>query len=265
MAQAYLRSDKLNVTSLNPPGSLRRRQNSLSSRTFVRKLRNSSFQMDCVCLCARIPGCRWFRSMRPSAEVCWLKFLENNGITKLLSRALLKGTKERTSSQLAEEIESVGGRFSADSGNNSFSVNVEVMKPNLALGLDILADILQNPFFRRRRWLSRRRPKSPLSRPRTSRSPPWPETSCAKSSSANIRMPCAIADAPTRLEDHPADLMAFQKDYVVANNGVLAVFGDVKAEEVLKLVEKDFGTMPAGELALSQPLSPLCQTTYRCC
>ena len=44
----------------------------------------------------------------------------------------------------------------------------------------------------------------------------------------------------------PADLLAFQKEYVVANNGVLAVFGDVKAEEVLKLVEKDFGTMPIG-------------------
>ena len=72
---------------------------------------------------------------------------ENNGITRLLSRALLKGTKNRTSAQLAEEIESAGGRFGADSGNNSFSVNMEVMKPNLALGLNVLADILQNPIF----------------------------------------------------------------------------------------------------------------------
>ena len=43
----------------------------------------------------------------------------------------------------------------------------------------------------------------------------------------------------------------------MAKNGVIAIFGDVKAEEVLKLVEKDFGTMPAGKLALSEPPKPI--------
>ena len=38
----------------------------------------------------------------------------------------------------------------------------------------------------------------------------------------------------------PADLLAFQKEYVVAKNGVIAVFGDVKAEEVLRLGRKEF-------------------------
>ena len=55
----------------------------------------------------------------------------------------------------------------------------------------------------------------------------------------------------------PAHLADFKDNYVVAQNGVLAVFGDVKAEEVLRLVEKNFGAMPAGQLALSNPPKPV--------
>ena len=68
----------------------------------------------------------------------------DNGLTKLFSRVLLKGTKNRTAEQLAEEVESVGGSIGSEAGNNSFSVSLEVMEPDLELGLDVLADVLLN-------------------------------------------------------------------------------------------------------------------------
>ena len=68
----------------------------------------------------------------------------NNGLTKLFSRVLLKGTTNRTAEQLAEEIETVGGSIGSDAGNNSFSVSMEFMQPDLDLGLDILSDVLLN-------------------------------------------------------------------------------------------------------------------------
>ena len=43
------------------------------------------------------------------------------------------------------------------------------------------------------------------------------------------------------------DLAAFWKKYVVAKNGVIAVFGNVKAAEVKAMVEKAFAEMPAGD------------------
>jgi zinc protease len=49
----------------------------------------------------------------------------------------------------------------------------------------------------------------------------------------------------------PGRSKSIQEQFIVAENGVLAVFGDIKAEEVLRLVEKYFGTMPAGKLALA--------------
>src|SRR5438045_6564836 len=56
------------------------------------------------------------------------------------------------------------------------------------------------------------------------------------------------------------DLVDFRDRYVVGKNGVIYVFGDVKAGEVKQLVEQALGNMKAGALALtdaktSMPLS----------
>ena len=73
--------------------------------------------------------------------------VENNGITQLLARMLLKGTKTRDAEKIATEIESVGGNLDSYGGNNSFGVNAEVLSSDFATGLDLLADVLLNPTF----------------------------------------------------------------------------------------------------------------------
>jgi len=71
----------------------------------------------------------------------------NNGITSLLTRTLLKGTRRRSAEQLAREIESVGGHVDVYGGNNSFGLQLEVMRPDFRLGLEILTDVLRHPQF----------------------------------------------------------------------------------------------------------------------
>src|SRR6059058_2542090 len=72
---------------------------------------------------------------------------EDNGVTRLMAKVLLKGTKTRTAEQIANELESVGGSISTDAGNNSFSVSVDVMKPDVKLGVGLLSDVLLNATF----------------------------------------------------------------------------------------------------------------------
>src|ERR1039457_579178 len=72
---------------------------------------------------------------------------ENNGITQLTSRMLLKGTSRRSARDIATEIETVGGSIDSYGGNNSFGVNLEIMSSDFATGLDLLADVLLNPVF----------------------------------------------------------------------------------------------------------------------
>jgi zinc protease len=52
------------------------------------------------------------------------------------------------------------------------------------------------------------------------------------------------------------DLAAFRDQYLVARNGVLAVFGAVNAEEVRALVEAALASLPAGQPALATVPQP---------
>jgi zinc protease len=72
---------------------------------------------------------------------------DNNGITHLMGKALLKGTKTRTGEQLALQIESVGGSLDSYGGNNTFGVNAEVLSSDFNIGLELMADVLLNPIF----------------------------------------------------------------------------------------------------------------------
>ena len=58
------------------------------------------------------------------------------------------------------------------------------------------------------------------------------------------------------------DLLAFRDRYVVAKNGVISVFGNVKAAEVKELFEQTLAGMAPGELALTDvaPAPLLTQT-----
>ncbi|MBV9462831.1 MAG: insulinase family protein, partial [Verrucomicrobiae bacterium] len=51
---------------------------------------------------------------------------KNNGISSLLAKALLKGTKRRSAEQIVSSLESVGGSITSFSGNNSLGVSIEV-------------------------------------------------------------------------------------------------------------------------------------------
>ena len=71
----------------------------------------------------------------------------NNGISALLSKLLTKGTGTRNAQQLASEIEAIGGSLASDRGNQFFAVTAQVLSDDLAVGIDLVADVVQNPAF----------------------------------------------------------------------------------------------------------------------
>jgi zinc protease len=260
VAREYLRPDRLNVTSLNPPGSLAagngKEIQGVSSEISKFVLPNGLRLL--VREDPRLPLVSIYSGFRGGLLA---ETPEKNGISRLLSRTILKGTKNRTAAQLAQEIERAGGRFGADSGNNSFSVSMEVMKPDLALGLEVLADVLQNPTFPEEEVALEKAAQIAAIKAEDEQI-----TAVAK----NVMREKLFGSHPYALRGSgrpesvekitPADLEAFQEEYCVAENGVLAVFGDVKADEVLRLAQQYFGTMPAGKLALSEPPRPVAPT-----
>jgi len=72
---------------------------------------------------------------------------ETNGISHLLEHMAFKGTKRRNAQQIAEEIENVGGHLNAYTSREQTAYFARVLKADVPLALDILADILQHSVF----------------------------------------------------------------------------------------------------------------------
>src|SRR6266516_1643110 len=185
---------------------------------------------------------------------------QTNGITRLMAKVLLKGTKTRTAEQIANEIEAVGGSISSDAGNNNFRVSVDVMKPDVKLGVDLLSDVLLNATF----------PEKAIAREKEIQiAAIQQEEEQLTTVARNIMRQALFPQHPYALRSNGSvesiqrltqkDLLEFRDRYVVAKNGVIFVFGDVKAAEVKQLFEKALGGMKPGMLALTDmhPASPL--------
>jgi predicted Zn-dependent peptidase len=72
---------------------------------------------------------------------------DEHGISHLLEHMAFKGTKRRTSRQIAEEIEAVGGDLNASTSAESTGFYARVLKADVPLALDVLSDILTESTF----------------------------------------------------------------------------------------------------------------------
>ncbi|MGB5557932.1 MAG: pitrilysin family protein [Paracoccaceae bacterium] len=73
--------------------------------------------------------------------------LDQNGIAHFLEHMAFKGTKRRTALQIAEEIEDVGGYINAYTSRELTAFYARVLRADVPLALDVIADILLNPVF----------------------------------------------------------------------------------------------------------------------
>jgi len=72
---------------------------------------------------------------------------DQNGIAHFLEHMAFKGTTRRTALQIAEEIEDVGGYINAYTSREVTAYYARVLREDVALALDLIADIVLNPIF----------------------------------------------------------------------------------------------------------------------
>src|SRR5437868_942307 len=259
VAASYLTENNLTVISLNPKGSLATKTEGVKAGALgeIQKFELSNGLRLLVREDPRLPLVAMGAVFRGGLLA---ETPQTNGITRLMAKVLLKGTKTRTAEQIANEIEAVGGSISSDAGNNSFSVSVDVMKPDVKLGVDLLSDVLLNATF----------PEKAVAREKEIQMAAiQQEEEQLTSVARNIMRQALFSQHPYALRSNGSiesvqkltqkDLKEFRDRSVVAKNGVIYVFGDVKASEVKQLVEQTLGKMQPGALALTdaKPPTPL--------
>src|SRR4029077_17531807 len=69
------------------------------------------------------------------------------GLANLVASLLDEGTTTRSAKQIAEEIEFVGGTLATRTTEDFSTASVRILKKDLKLGFDLMADVLLRPAF----------------------------------------------------------------------------------------------------------------------
>jgi len=259
VAARYLTNENLTVVSLNPKGSLLAKTEAAKPVGVgeVQKFELSNGLRLLVRQDARLPLVAIGAVFRSGLLA---ETPQTNGITRLMAKVLLKGTKTRTAEQIANQIEAVGGSISSEAGNNSFAVSLDITKPDVKLGVQLVSDVLLNAIM----------PEEAIAREKEVQIAAIKQDEEQLTTVArNILRQALFTQHPYALRANGSvdsvqrltrkDLLEFRDRYVVAKNGVIFVFGDVKAAEVKQLFEQALAGMKPGTLALTDahPAAPL--------
>jgi zinc protease len=164
------------------------------------------------------------------------------GLASLAGELLDEGTVTRTSQQIAETVESIGGKIATFGEYQSSGVVAVFLSKDISLGLDIVPDVLTNASFpedKVQQSIERRiaQIKSRLDVPRTQASDVFNEI--IFKGTPQHRPAIGYADTVRNLTRE--DVVDFYRRYYVPNNAVLAIVGDIDKEDVKKKVEEVFG------------------------
>lgn len=173
--------------------------------------------------------------------------LELNGITHFLEHMLFKGTERRSARDIAYEIERVGGHLNAYTTRDYTTYYARVLKEDLPLAVDMLADILQHSQFSEAE-IKREKEVVVQEIGQTLDTP--------DDLVYDLLQECAFPDQPLgRTILGPAEtvrsftedrLRAFMKKHYTAGNMVLAAAGKVDHEALVDLAEKHFSGLQQG-------------------
>jgi zinc protease len=178
---------------------------------------------------------------------------DRTGLATFTAMMLRQGTTNRTADQISEAIDFVGGSLGASADVERTDVTARVLKKDFQVGLDLLADIVQNPNFPEKEIGIVR--NQLLASVRGMRDDP----SELASAHLDFALFGTIHPLGRSMSEQSVnaitrdDLVTFHGIYYRPNNAVLAVAGDVKAYEVIAAVKKAFGSWQKGDI----PPAPL--------
>jgi zinc protease len=170
------------------------------------------------------------------------------GLANLTSKLLIYGTKQRTAVQISDTLDFIGASLETGCSQDTASVSMTVLKKDLATGLDLLADILNQSTF----------PQAEIDRQKQAiiasirAAEEEPGTVAAKASAAAL-----FPDSPygRPVEGSEASVKALQqkglRDFFArnyrSNRSIIAVVGDVSEQEITKVLNGAFRTWAKGE------------------
>jgi zinc protease len=186
------------------------------------------------------------------------------GLAIMVSRLLDEGTETRTSFEIADAIESVGGAIDADGSFERIIVSAGVLNKDIDLGLELLSDLLMRPIFPQE-YVEKEKERtlaeivSAQDRPQVVAG--WAFNELVYQNHPLHRPSHGYPQTVERIERN--DLIDFHREYFVPNNVILSVVGDFRVPEILPKIEKTLGAWPARPIVFPTYPQPIRQTSKR--
>ncbi|MEZ5854167.1 MAG: pitrilysin family protein [Hyphomicrobiaceae bacterium] len=171
-----------------------------------------------------------------------------HGISHLAEHMAFKGTSRRSAKDIAEEIEQVGGEINAATSLDMTYYYSRVLKDDVEVALDILADIIQNSVFDEGE-LERERDVILQEIAATRDSPDDTVYDLFQDAAfPNQSLGRPILGTPESVRSFsPADLRAFLARRYKAGNMILSAAGNIKHDALVRMAENLFGGLQPGE------------------
>jgi predicted Zn-dependent peptidase len=167
-----------------------------------------------------------------------------NGLAHFLEHMVFKGTERRTAEDIAREMDSVGGMLDAFTSKEQICFNAKVLDEHLPIAFDVLADLMQRPKFdsedlKKERQVVLEEIKMDLDNPEYLLHDIftrgfWPNHSLGR--------PILGTPETVRRFDREAIHRRFQ-NWFGPDHILVTAAGNITHEQVLKLVEKEFGSL----------------------
>jgi zinc protease len=168
------------------------------------------------------------------------------GLASLTADLLTRGTAKRTGPELDRAIEFVGGSIEGDAGRDGAAVGLSVLKKDLGLGLDLLAEVLLQPVFPEAE-LKRRSEEVAAAIQRSEEDP----QTVARRAMAELLYPGHSYSRPVSgtaesvLRITREQVVAFHRENYGPGGAIIAVVGDVTLDEVRRELLARLGSWTA--------------------
>ena len=187
------------------------------------------------------------------------------GLANATAQMLREGTQSRTSVQIAEEIDRLGASLGAAGsfGSSQVVLNASGLSDNFDSWFALVVDVLLNPSF----------PKDELEKLKQRLRAQLRQQRSAANFLVNERFshavygdhPAAIVSPTSESLDAltQAALMKWHRERYAPQNALLAIAGDVRAEELIPQLEKWFGGWEMIDVKRPRPANPVPATARK--
>lgn len=179
------------------------------------------------------------------------------GVAMLTAALLDQGAGARTAEQIADAVDFVGGILSTGAGTDLTYVSAVVMKDSLPLAFQVMADVVRRPTFAPQE-IERQRQQA-LSGLKVAAEDPNSVAGQVIDRLIYGFHPYGLPGSGTAqslMSLTRQDIVDFHRQHYLPNNALLAVVGDVSAEEAMTGLESAFGDWPMGEVPAFVPIAP---------